>query len=155
MDGRWTDDDKRKIYETFGHLAVSMDCYGNIDHKPRLRAWQAILEKHMTASELCSAMISCSLKYDKIPTPNQLLAEKFPAERKITQAEFIHAQKEHEKEGFPAFGYYGQIIKVYQRQNREETGVPSQYQILEKRRESPQLSPKLREILAINYGESK
>lgn len=135
MAGNWTDDDKRKIFETFTALAFSLNAYGNHDHKGRLRAWQMILENDMTADELCAAMIAHSRVCDEIPTPSQLLAYKKPAEKQITYAEYKHALVQHEAEGFPMFGYFGQVIKDFERQRNDETGTKSYHEILEARKQ--------------------
>lgn len=154
MAGNWTRDDKRKIFEVFCALAASVNGYGNIDHKARLKSWQMILENDMTADQICAAMIAHAKTSEEIPTPSQLLAYIKPPEAKITYAEYKHALEQHAAEGYPSFGYYGQIIKDYKRQQGEDTGVKTYHQILEGRKAGqPELSPEIKKILAANLGE--
>ena len=155
MAGKWTDDEKREIFEVFCALAVSLKSYGNSDHKARLRAWELILANEMTGNEVCSAMVAHAKASDEMPTPSDLLKIKNPPPKQITTAEFIHAKEQHALEGFPRFGYYGQIIRDYEAQRGQETSVPSTYQVLENRQSAPQIPDKVKEILAITYGGKK
>ena len=134
MAGKWSDDDKRKILETFTVLAFALKSYGNQDHKLRLRSWQMLLENDMTAEEICAAMIAHARTSEEIPTPSQLLAYVKPPERQITYAEYKHALEQHALKGFPMLGYYGQVIKDYERQRNEDTGAKSYNEILEQRK---------------------
>ncbi len=146
MAGSWTDEDKRKIFEVFAALAFALKSYGNQDHRGRLRAWQMILENDMTADEVCAAMIAHSKVSEELPTPSQLLEYKHPPEKQITYAEYKHALVQHEVEGFPMFGYYGQVIKDYERQRNDETGIKSFYEILESRKQLS-IAPELKQVL--------
>lgn len=148
MAGKWSDDDKRKIFDVFCVLAASVNGYGNIDHKARLRSWQMILENDMTADQICAAMITHARTSEEIPTPAHLLAYVKPPEKQITYAEYKHALEQHALEGFPMFGYYGQVIKDYERQRNEDTGAKSYYEILEARQAAQiKLSPEVKKIL--------
>lgn len=59
-----------------------------------------------------------------MPVPADIEAILNPPKAKITQAEFIHAQKQHALEGFPMHGYYGAIIREYEAQEGEERHKP-------------------------------
>ena len=131
---KWSNDDKKKIFEVFATLAGSLKSYGNLDHKLRLRSWQMLLENDMTAEEICAAMIAHAKTSEDIPTPSQLIAYVKPPEMQITYAEYKHALEQHALEGFPVFGYYGQVIKDYERQRRDHAGVKSYREILENRK---------------------
>lgn len=93
--------------------------------------------------------------HNDIPQPADLNKIIYPSARKITYEEFKHAREQHALEGFPMFGYYGQIIKDYQAQTGEENSVPSNYQVLENRKENAHLPERVKEILAITYGGKK
>ena len=134
----------------FTALAFSLKSYGNQDHKGRLRALQLILEDEMTADEICAAMIAHSKVCDELPTPSQLRAYKFKPEKQITYAEYKHALEQHAAEGFPMFGFYGEIIKKYESQSCDDSGTKSYYEILESRKQQS-ISPELKQKL-IDYG---
>lgn len=93
--------------------------------------------------------------HNDIPQPADLNKIIFPPPKQITTAEFIHAKEQHALEGYPRFGYYGQIIRDYEAQRGQETSVPSTYQVLENRQSTPQIPDKVKEILAITYGGKK
>ncbi len=133
MDSNWTNDEKRKIMDVFTALAVSMNSYGNTDHRARLRAWELILGNKYSADQICSAMLTHAEKSSDIPTPADLIKIINPPAPKITYAEYQYAIEQHKAEGYPMFGYYGQVIKDYEKQQRGESDTPSYKQILEKR----------------------
>jgi len=144
------------VIKTLAVLIANQKAYGKVYVVADVfNLYEMKFSGKVAASVVLQAIDVYTDTHNDIPQPADLNNIIFPAERKITQAEFIHAQKEHEKEGFPRFGYYGQIIKDYQRQNSEETGVPSHYQVLENRQNAPKIPDKVKEILAITYGGEK
>lgn len=92
------------------------------------------LNGRFSAQEVLAAIDVYTDRASDIPQPADLIKIMTPEKPKITQAEFIYAQKQHALEGYPMHGYYGQIIKDYEKQMGEETGVPSYYEILERRK---------------------
>lgn len=146
MAGEWTNEEKRKIFEVFAVLAADLKNYGAIDHKARLQAWQAVLADEMTGDEICASMIALAKINDQIPTAAQLRAFKFQPPKQITYAEYKHAIEMHALEGYPMFGYYGQIIRNYESQTAEIHGTKTYHQILEARKQqliAPELKQKL------------
>jgi hypothetical protein len=131
---KWSDSDKKAIAEAYTALTLILNTYGKDDlMKERLRAWQAVLEPDYTADQVCAAMMAHAKQSREMPTPADLIKIIDPPEPKITYAEYKHALEQHALEGYPMFGYFGQVIKDYQRQQANET--PSYQQILEKRQQ--------------------
>jgi hypothetical protein len=145
MDGNWSIDDKKKILETYTVLTYSLKSYGDDKVKERLRAWEAIMSDSYSADQVCAAMVAHAKKSSEIPTPADLIKIINPPETKITYADYKYALQQHEAEGYPMFGYFGQVIKDYQRQQRIENEIPSYYEILE-RREKDKLTGGLKQI---------
>jgi hypothetical protein len=150
MDSNWTVEEKRKIMDVFTALAVSMKSYGNMDHRARLRAWELILGNKYNGEQICSAMLAHAEKSDEIPTPAELIKIINPPEPKITYAEYQYALEQHKAEGYPMFGYFGQVIADYKKQQREEYDTPSYQEILERRSKHVPIGEVMKKI-----GESK
>lgn len=135
MDGNWTPEEKKEITKVFTVLATIQKTYGKeINMRETLQAWEYLLADKYPAENVIAAMKAYMQQSNDIPTPADLIKIMTPEKPKITQAEFIYAQKQHALEGYPMHGYYGQIIKDYEKQIGEETGVPSYYEILERRK---------------------
>jgi hypothetical protein len=150
MDGKWSIDDKKKILEAYTVLTYSLKSYGDDKVKERLRAWEAIMSDSYTADQVCAAMVAHAKKSSEIPTPADLIKIINPPEPKITYADYKYALQQHEAEGYPMFGYFGQVIKDYQRQQREEYDTPSYQEILKRRSEHVPIGEVMKKI-----GESK
>lgn len=78
------------------------------------------LDGKYSASQVIGALDKYTDTKNDIPAPADLIAIISPAPARITQTEFIHAKEQHAREGYPAYGYYGQIIKQYERENAED-----------------------------------
>lgn len=146
MAGNWSIEEKRRILEVYTTLSYSLKSYGDDKVKERLRSWEALLSDECTGEQICAAMIAHAKQSVEIPTPAELLRIINPPAPKITYADYKHALEQHALEGYPQFGYYGQVIKDYQRQQATENETPSYQQILEKRQkwlEENQNTPRL------------
>lgn len=112
------------------------------------------LDGRYTAQEILAAIDTYTDLKNDIPAPADLIQIINPPEAKITYAEYKHALEQHAAEGYPPFGYHGQIIKDYKRQQGDDAGVKTYHQILEARQAGqPALSPEIKKILAANLGE--
>jgi len=120
MAGNWNRDDKINIAKTFAVLATIQKSYGvEINAKTTLQAWEYILSDY-TANQVCGAMEAWMKKDSSMPAPADLIKIMSPAPKGITTAEYIFAQKEHEREGFPMHGFYGKQIEEYEAENADE-----------------------------------
>lgn len=120
MDGEWSLEDKREITKVFAVLATIQKTYGKEIHvKEVLQAWEFVLSEKYTAGQVIAAMRAYMERSSDMPTPADLIAVIDPPKPKITQAEFIHAKEQHKLEGYPSHGYYGYIIRDYEKQESE------------------------------------
>lgn len=133
MAGKWTDEEKTEIAKALSVMAIIQKSYGKeIDVKNTVKAWEFIMEDY-TANQVIAAMQAYMRKSNDIPTPADLIKIINPPERTITYAEYKHALEQHALEGYPMFGYYGQVIKDYDKQQSHINETPSYYEILERR----------------------
>lgn len=82
------------------------------------------LEDDYPMAQVMAALKQHCKASNTMPAPADVVAILNPPKAKITQAEFIHAQKQHALEGFPMHGYYGAIIREYEAQEGEERHKP-------------------------------
>lgn len=113
----WTPEDKRKIFEAY---AIQIDGANKYGEKPNIKANLRVIEvmfaERFTGTEITDTIYNHMLKSTEIIKPAHIEAILNPAKRKITQSEFIHAQQQHAKEGFPMFGSWGTMINEYHTQ---------------------------------------
>lgn len=134
MDGNWTPEEKKEITKVFTVLATIQKTYGKeINMRETLQAWEYLLADKYPAENVIAAMKAYMQQSNDIPTPADLIKIMTPEKPKITQAEFIYAQEQHRLEGYPAHGYYGGIVRDYERQQGTER-TPTPHQILESRK---------------------
>lgn len=151
MDGKWTDEEKMKLAQGLGVLATIQKSYGKqIDVKATIQAWEFVMAEKYLAEQVLMAMKVYMGKSNDIPAPADLIKIISPPEKQITYAEYKHALEQHALEGYPMFGYFGQVIKDYQKQERSETGTLSQAEILERRKEP--IAINVQKLLANTYG---
>lgn len=149
MVGNWTDNEKTEIAKNLAVMATIQKKYGReINVKDTVRAWEFVMGMKYTAEQVISAMQAYMQISSDIPSPADLIKIIDPPPAKITYAQYKHALEQHALEGYPAFGYYGQMIKDYEKQQGDENSVPSYYEILEKRQQF-----KLENKLAIQIME--
>lgn len=121
MAGNWTTEDKNEILKAFTVLATIQKTYGKeIDIRATLQAWEYVLADQYSAGDVVEAMSLYMRQSSDIPTPANLISlMTSPEVPRISTAEFIHAKEQHALEGFPAYGYWGQIIKQYENENHD------------------------------------
>ena len=133
MAGKWTDEEKTEIAKTLAVMAIIQKSYGReIDVKSTVKAWEFVMSD-CAANQVISAMQAYMRQSNDIPSPADLIKIINPPQAKITYAEYKHAIEQHALEGFPMCGYYGQVIKGYEKQQAMEADTPSYYEILERR----------------------
>lgn len=153
MAGNWTDAEKTEIAKVLAVMAIIQKSYGReLDVKNTVKAWEFIMGD-CPANKVVNAMQVYMRQSNDIPSPADLLKIIKPPEKQITYAEYKHALEQHALEGYPMFGYYGQVIKDYNKQQGAINETPSHYELLESRKQ--ELPDKVKQILAITYGESE
>lgn len=150
MDGNWTDEEKTEIAKTLAVMAIIQKSYGReIDVKNTVKAWEFVMAD-CTSNQVVSAMQAYMRQSNDIPSPSDLIKIIKPPEKQITYAEYKHALEQHALEGYPMFGYYGKMIKDYNKQQGSINETPSHYELLESRKQ--ELPDNIKQILAITYG---
>jgi hypothetical protein len=113
--------------------------------------WKMKLENKFSANDILLAVDAYTDYKDDIPTPADIIKILRPEEKQIAYAEYKHAKEQHALEGFPQFGYYGQIIKDYHAQGNDQGSIKSHQQILEARKQHT-MPKAVADILKLTYG---
>ncbi len=108
------------------------------------------LDGKYSANRILQAVDKYTDKKNDIPAPSDIIQILNPPPKQITYAEYKHALEQHAAEGYPMFGYFGGVIKDYQKQQSAESDIPSHQEILEKRKEP--LSIDVSKLLSTTYG---
>lgn len=108
------------------------------------------LDGKYTANQILKAVDIYTDRKNDIPAPADIIQIINPLPAKITYAEYKHALEQHKLEGFPCFGYYGVLIKDYEKQENLTNETPSNYELLESRNQ--ELPDNVKQILAVTYG---
>jgi len=152
MDGKWTDQEKTKLAKALAVLAIIQKSYGKqIDVKATIQAWEFVMAEKYRAEQVLMAIKVYMGKSSDIPAPADLIKIITPPEKQITYAEYKHALEHHALEGYPMFGYHGQVIKDYNKQHGVINETQSHYELLESRKQ--ELPDSVKKILSITYGE--
>ena len=77
------------------------------------------LSKRYTVDQVIYALDIFTDKYDDIPTPSDVIKILNPEKPKITEAQFVEAQKWQERNGYPIFSDARDVIDQYRKQNEE------------------------------------
>ena len=109
------------------------------------------LDGKYTAEQIMKAVDIYTDKKNDVPAPADIIQILNPPEKQITYAEYKHALDQHAAEGYPMFGYFGGVIKDYQKQQAAESGIKTRQEISDGR-QPDELSQKVKAILAVTYG---
>jgi hypothetical protein len=109
------------------------------------------LDGKYTAEQIMKAVDIYTDKKNDVPAPADIIQILNPPEKQITYAEYKHALEQHAAEGYPMFGYFGGVIKDYQKQQAAESGIKTRQEISDGR-QPEELSQKVKAILAVTYG---
>jgi hypothetical protein len=151
MDGKWTDEEKMQLAKGLAVLATIQKSYGRqVDVKATIQAWEFIMADKYRAEQVLMAMRVYMGKSSDMPAPADLIKIISPPAAPITYAEYKNALEQHALEGYPMFGFYGQKIKDYQKQQSSDSDVPTHQEILEKRNEP--LAIDVSKLLSTTYG---
>jgi hypothetical protein len=145
MAGKWTDEDKKYLAKAAAVVVDMQKSYGKqVDLKTMLRGWQFLLEDDYTVYQISSALKEYMRQYSDIPAPADLIKILNPPEPLVTYAEYKAALEAHAKEGYPMFGYYGQIINKY---NQQQSGNDA----MQDSGSEPELLADIGKTLKVNY----
>jgi hypothetical protein len=117
MNGLWNNEDKKLLVSVVAPLIEMQKAYGKVmDMKLVLKGWEALLADKYTVNQVIFALKEYALKKDDFPSPANINLILNPKKPKITQAEYIAAQKYQERNNYPQFSQQRDIIKEYEKQ---------------------------------------
>jgi hypothetical protein len=118
----WTADEKRKIASIIYPLIETQKAYGrNLNPELIMSAWEAVLSPYYNAEQICYALIKYAKEVgDDFPSPKNIDQILNPKPPRITEAQYIEAQKWQERNGYPMFSEAKDTIDAYLKQQQEE-----------------------------------
>lgn len=105
----------------------NLSVYGQpLNLKSRMALWRAILEQKRgySMSLVLNAIIEYCDKNKTMPAPSDIVAILSPERPKISHAEFIHANEQWAKEGYPTYSANAQVVRDYREQENEGREKP-------------------------------
>lgn len=119
----WSREDKARIacivfplIELYKAKAYSRE----FDAKLALEAWEAKLSHRFTADAVLYALDVYTDKKDDFPFPSSIISILEPEPPRITTAQYIQAQRDQERNGYPIFSDAKEIIDAYENQERQD-----------------------------------
>lgn len=98
-----------------------LDDFGKgVDVKTILAKYRLYFEGKFTVGQIIGAIHKHCERKTAVPKVADINAILSPEPEKISTAEFIHAKEQWKAEGYPAFSYYSQIVKDYEKENAED-----------------------------------
>lgn len=108
------------LLKALGVIVKGQNAYGKQHNLNDLFAYmQFKLERKFSAEQVLWAIDQYTDRNDDIPTPADINNILDPEKERITEAEFIAAQKWQENNGFPRFSAAWQTIQDYGKQQSE------------------------------------
>lgn len=132
----WTRSDVENLTKALTVIIEGQNAYGkkydleNIFNYMRLK-----LERKFTVDQVLFALDLYTNRNDDIPTPSAIINILDPQKPRITEAEFVEAQKWQEANGYPMFSAAKETIDEYKKQQsegREEFKMPEEFLSLAK-----------------------
>jgi len=90
-----------------------------LDLEDRVAGWKFVLEEDWTVMQVLYALHKFMKENKVMPVPADINALLKPEPPKVTQAEYIQACKEHERNNFTAFSAEYMVIEQYKKENDE------------------------------------
>lgn len=134
----WDASDLENITKALSVLVKGQNAYGKQHNLTDILAYMRFkLERKFSAERVLWAIDQYTDRNDDIPTPSAINNILDPEPARITEAEFVAAQKWQENNGYPRFSPAYQTILNYNRQQSEA-------------REGPKMDDRFLEIAAAN-----
>lgn len=108
------------------------------------------LDGKYSADKILKAVDIYTDRKNDVPAPSDIIQIINPPAKQITYAEYKNALEQHALEGYPMFGYYGGVIKDYNKQQSAESDIPNHQEILERRKEP--IAIDVTRLLSQTYG---
>lgn len=95
--------------------------YGRgVDLEVILQKYKIYFEKDFSVEQVIAAIHRHCERSTEIPIVADLMAILAPEEKKITQAEYVNAQKAQERNNFPMYSAEAVLIRDYEKQQEED-----------------------------------
>ena len=143
----WTDSEINTLAKALTFCWKNSDQYGgDLELQSRVDAFKFVLEGIVSVELICGAIRAHMGESTDMVKPAHVKTMLFPEKAKITQTEFIHAKEQHKLTGYNPYSEWAQTIRDFEAQEREERGVHTPQEILE-RRAIPAVHPALQKRL--------
>lgn len=130
----WTDDEINTLAKVLTFCWKNSDQYGgDLALQSRVDAFKFVLEGVVSVELICGAIRAHMGESTDMVKPAHVKTMLFPEKAKITQTEFIHAKEQHKLTGYNPYSEWAQTIRDFEAQEREERGVHTPQEILERR----------------------
>lgn len=117
----WTASEKTKLTQILSIVCEGQKAYGKeINIKSVFLYFQLKFEHRHSVEELIYAIGKYTDRKNDIPAPADIFEILNPTPPRITEAEFVEAQKWQERNGFPAFSSAKMLIEDYRAQQEEQ-----------------------------------
>lgn len=120
----WTAEEKKRLASVTFPLIATQRQYGqSMDAKLVMQGWELKLSGRFTVDQILYALDKYTDRRDDFPTPANLIQILEPEEPKVSEAQFVEAQRWQERNGYPMFSDAKDTIERYKRQNEEKREV--------------------------------
>lgn len=117
----WTKSEQESLVMTLTVLINGQKGYGRQHSvKDTYAYYRAKLERRFTVSQVLYALDVYTDKQNDIPAPADVIQILDPPKPRITEAQFIEAQKWQERNGYPMFSDAKTLIEKYRKQEAEK-----------------------------------
>lgn len=128
----WQEDEIKQLSMALTFAYKNSDTYGQpLELQSRVDAFKFCLEGEYDVEDILGAIKQHMKKSSEMVKPSHVNLILSPVKPEITQTEFIHAQKQWERDGFKAFCPHKEVIDAYRKQ--EEDVREEHAQITDKR----------------------
>lgn len=117
----WTSMQIAELSKALAVTCIGQNAYGSESQfAARMDFWIQKLEDRFTVDQVLWALDRYTDRRQTVPVPADIINILDPEKPRITQAEFIHAKKQWEQNGYHTFGCkYFDIVKDYEAQESE------------------------------------
>lgn len=117
----WTKEQEAELAKSLTFAYKMQNTYKEpLDLEDRVAGWKFVLEEDYTMELVLYGLKKFLKKSDDMPVPSNIDNILNPEEPKVTQAAYIQACKDQERNGFKAFSAESMIITDYEKQNSDE-----------------------------------
>ena len=117
----WTQSEAAQIIKMLSVLINGQKAYGkDYSVKDTFAYYELKLQGKFSAEQILYALDKYTDTHNDIPAPSDIINMLKPQEPRVTEAQYVNACKEQERDGFPQFSVAYMTIADYKKQNYEE-----------------------------------